>query len=177
MLPDMIEGWVLWLFLVGLGTGILATWLVLGRLPRQEGDVGRAERPAEADWISSVIERHGGIAPASLVEEVLDLHQAYLERARPRDEALRGEPAYSNPEPYGAPDRYQRGSWPVGSDPVGPPLTDLYPGGPPPPGGARPPNAPPRSVPPPSPLPPSPPSRVVPPPAPVPPLPTSRPNP
>jgi hypothetical protein len=191
MLPAMIEGWVLWLFLAGLGSGVLATWLLVGRLPRQEGDVGEAERPAEAAWISSVIERHGGIAPASLVEEVLDLHQTYLERIRPRDEALRGDPTYTDPEPLGAPDPYPLGWWPAGSDPTGPSLPDPYPGGAPPAVGARPPNAPSSQVPstplppgppswiatPPAPLPPLPASRVVPPPAPVPPLPTSRPNP
>ena len=44
--------------------------------------MGALERPAEAAWISAVIERYGGIAPPSLVEEVLDLHQAYLRDPR-----------------------------------------------------------------------------------------------
>ena len=73
---------MLWVFIVGLAMGIVATGLVLWRLPRSEDDVGQAERPAEAEWISSIIERHGGLAPASLVEEVLDLHQAYLSEGR-----------------------------------------------------------------------------------------------
>jgi hypothetical protein len=74
----MIEAWALWLFIVGLIAGGVITWLAMVRLPRSEDDVSAAERPAEAAWISRVIERHGGVAPASLVEEVLDLHQAYL---------------------------------------------------------------------------------------------------
>ncbi len=74
----MIEAWALWLFIVGLIAGGVIVWLVMVRLPRREDDVSAAERPAEAAWISRVIERHGGVAPASLVEEVLDLHQAYL---------------------------------------------------------------------------------------------------
>ncbi len=78
MLAAMVESWVLWVLLVGLVVGGALTWLVMVRLPRREDDVSRAERPAEAAWISHVIERNGGIAPASLVEEVLDLHQAYL---------------------------------------------------------------------------------------------------
>lgn len=77
----MIEGWVLWLLLAGLALGCVATWLLMVRLPRGEGDVSDAERPAEAAWISSVIEYHGGVAPRSLVEEVLDLHQVYLQRS------------------------------------------------------------------------------------------------
>jgi hypothetical protein len=82
MLASMVESWVLWLFIVGVAVGVVAALVVAVRLPRQEDDVGDLERPAEAAWISSVIERHGGIAPASLVEEVLDLHQAYLRDPR-----------------------------------------------------------------------------------------------
>jgi len=82
MLPDMIEGWVLWLVVVALAIGAAAVGLLLIRLPHAESDVGAAERREEAAWISSTIERHGGVAPSSLVEEVLDLHQAYLRDAR-----------------------------------------------------------------------------------------------
>jgi hypothetical protein len=89
----MIEGWVLWVFIVGLALGIAATAIVMWRLPRSEDDVSEAERPAEADWISSIIERHGGIAPASLVEEVLDLHQAYLREGRSATSSWPGPPA------------------------------------------------------------------------------------
>jgi hypothetical protein len=78
----MIEAWALWLFIVGLIAGGVIVWLAMVRLPRSEDDVSAAERPAEAAWISRVIERHGGVAPASLVEEVLDLHQAYLSDPR-----------------------------------------------------------------------------------------------
>jgi hypothetical protein len=96
MLARMIEAWVLWVLLVGLAAGGVVTWLLMVRLPRAEDDVSPAERPAEAAWISAVIERHGGVAPPSLVEEVLDLHQAYLRDPRlarppmapmPRDQA------------------------------------------------------------------------------------------
>lgn len=109
MLAGMIEGWVLWLFLVGLGVGILTTWLLVARLPRREVDVSDAERRAEAAWIGSIIERHGGIAPESLVEEVLDLHGAYLQRMRPQDDGPTtladpyqdARPASSQPPPPG----------------------------------------------------------------------------
>jgi hypothetical protein len=82
MLASMVEAWVLWLFIVGVAVGVVAALVVAVRLPRQEDDVGDLERPSEAAWISSIIERHGGVAPASLVEEVLDLHQAYLRDPR-----------------------------------------------------------------------------------------------
>jgi hypothetical protein len=82
MLAAMVDTWVLWLFIVGVAVGAVVALVVAVRLPRQEDDVSDLERPAEAAWISSVIERHGGIAPASLVEEVLDLHQAYLRDPR-----------------------------------------------------------------------------------------------
>ena len=82
MLPAMIDGWALWLLLVGLAIGAAGTGVMLVRLPREDDDIGQAERRSEAMWIASTIERHGGVAPASLVEEVLDLHGAYL--ASPR---------------------------------------------------------------------------------------------
>lgn len=82
MLARVIDAWMLWVLLVGFVGGGLVTGLVMARLPRGEDDVSLSERPAEAAWISGTIERHGGIAPASLVEEVLDLHQAYLADAR-----------------------------------------------------------------------------------------------
>jgi hypothetical protein len=39
------------------------------------------ERSSEAAWISYTIDERGGKAPTDLVEEVLDLHGRYLERA------------------------------------------------------------------------------------------------
>jgi hypothetical protein len=82
MLPAMIDGWALWLLLVGLAIGAAGTGVMLVRLPRADDDIGQAERRSEAGWIADTIQGHGGVAPVSLVEEVLDLHGAYL--ASPR---------------------------------------------------------------------------------------------
>jgi hypothetical protein len=79
----MVETWVLWLFVVGVAIGIVVTLVAVVRLPRGEADVSDQERHTEATWISDIIERHGGVAPVLLVEEVLELHQAYLRVARP----------------------------------------------------------------------------------------------
>ncbi len=133
MLPCMIEAWVLWVLLVGLAAGGVVTWLLMVRLPRAEDDVSPAERPAEAAWISAVIERYGGVAPPSLVEEVLDLHQAYLRDprlARPptaplgRDQAGLPPPPMGMLPPAGSPPPPR----PPGSPPLLPPAA--------PPGGA-----------------------------------------
>ena len=67
-----------WLFFVGIALGAAAVWLALARLPRQADDMGPDERAAAADWISSTIAAHGGIAPVALVEQVLDLSAEYL---------------------------------------------------------------------------------------------------
>ena len=113
MLPPMIEAWVLWVFLVGLVAGGVVTGLLLVRLPRAEHDVGATERPAEAAWIGAVIERGGGVAPASLVEEVLDLHQVYLRDARRAQMPVPfGAAAPAPPSPW-------RGGY--GQPPVAPP--------------------------------------------------------
>ena len=78
MLGLMNDGWMLWLILVGLAIGVISSWLLLVRLPRDEEDSTSEQRRHEAEWISRTIERYGGVAPTSLVEEVLDLHQAYM---------------------------------------------------------------------------------------------------
>ena len=88
MLPIMIDGWVLWLLLAGLGIGAASAWLLTVRLHRDEADVDATERREEAAWIAATIERHGGVAPSDFVEEVLDLHQAYLRRPAPARDVL-----------------------------------------------------------------------------------------
>jgi hypothetical protein len=75
----MNNGFQWWLVIVGICLGAGLLWLVLGRLPRQDDDVGPRERVAEAVWISQTIEAGGGIAPVALVEEVLELHTSYLD--------------------------------------------------------------------------------------------------
>lgn len=79
MLPHMIEGWVLWLVIASVAIGALTTWVLVVRLPRDEDEVDAHERKAEAAWIAATIEYHGGVAPQAFVEEVLELHQAYLQ--------------------------------------------------------------------------------------------------
>jgi len=79
----MIDAWGAWLLLVGLVIGVAVTAVLLVRLPRREDDLDPAERRSEAGWIAGTIEYHGGVAPVSLVEEVLDLHAAYLSLQRP----------------------------------------------------------------------------------------------
>ena len=135
---------MLWLILVGLAIGMIAAWLLLVRLPRDESDVSAAERRGEAAWIGGTIERHGGVAPASLIEEVLELHQAYL-----RDPALRQvtETKLSQLPPPPAPP--PGNPPPPGSGPMPPPPAPP-PGNPPPPGSGPmpPPPAPPPGNPP-----------------------------
>ncbi len=79
----MIEAWGVWLLLVGLAVGGATVTVLLVRLPRQDDDIDPRERQAEAVWIAGIIERDGGIAPTLLVEEILDLHGAYLRVQRP----------------------------------------------------------------------------------------------
>lgn len=74
----MNDGYAWWLVLVGLGVGVVLTWLSVVRLPRNEWDVGSDEREQEASLIAATIEARGGICPAPLALEVLDLHQEYL---------------------------------------------------------------------------------------------------
>ena len=143
MLPNMIEGWVFWLFVVGLAVGAVGVGLLLIRLPHTEDDVTATERHEEAGWISSTIERHGGIAPPSLVEEVLDLHQAYLRDARrplegdagpvpPASSPRHAPPYVSTPGSVEAPDAAPRPVPPTvvpGSLPGAPPGSDRPPAG------------------------------------------------
>ncbi len=74
----MNDGYAWWLVLVGLGVGVALTWLSVVRLPRDGSDLDTDEREAEAALIASTIEARGGVCPAPLALEVLDLHQEYL---------------------------------------------------------------------------------------------------
>lgn len=98
-----------WLLILGLAIGAGLTWLALGRIPRREEDVSAEERIAEAAWISRTIAHSGGVAPAEVVEEVLDLHHRYL-LAPPVDlrweeEEFEGEFEEPLPEPDPEPAR------------------------------------------------------------------------
>jgi len=72
------EQYIVWALIVGVVVGAALYWFALGRLPRVTDDITPKERIAEAGWISRTIEHRGGVAPVDLVEEVLDLHSAYL---------------------------------------------------------------------------------------------------
>ncbi len=74
----MNDGYLWWLVVLGIAIGATVVWLTAVRLPRKDDDVTPAERAAEARWIGATIERDGGVAPVELVEEVLELHSAYL---------------------------------------------------------------------------------------------------
>ena len=77
----MTEQYIVWALVVGLAVGGALVWFAVGRLPRSGDEVPDEERAGEAAWISEVIAERGGKAPADLVEEVLDMHGLYLQRA------------------------------------------------------------------------------------------------
>ncbi|MFN8620402.1 MAG: hypothetical protein U0869_06615 [Chloroflexota bacterium] len=74
----MNDGYLWWLVVLGIAIGAAVVWLTAVRLPRKDDDVSGPERAAEARYIAATIERDGGVAPVELVEEILDLHSAYL---------------------------------------------------------------------------------------------------
>lgn len=116
----MVATWVLWLFVLGVAVGAVVVAVAVVRLPRRDDDVGAAERPTEAAWISAVIERNGGVAPALLVEEVLELHGAYLRQARPPVPPDAGPWApVAAPPGWAPPGSAPPGSAPPGSAPPG----------------------------------------------------------
>jgi hypothetical protein len=88
----MNDGYAWWLVLVGLGVGVALTWLSVVRLPRHDYDVDTQEREDEATLIARTIESRGGICPAPLALEVLDLHEEYL-----------GSPGFVAPAPMAVP--------------------------------------------------------------------------
>ena len=76
----MTEQYIGWALVVGLAVGGALVWFAIGRLPRSGEEIPPEERTAEAAWISRTITGRGGMAPADLVEEILELHTDYLER-------------------------------------------------------------------------------------------------
>jgi len=75
------EQYIGWALALGLVVGGALVWFAVGRLPRSGEEIPDEERAAEAAWISATIDQRGGDAPADLVEEVLELHAEYLDRA------------------------------------------------------------------------------------------------
>lgn len=75
----MTEQYIVWALVVGVAIGVAIYWFAFGRLPRRTDDQTPRERQAEAGWISRTIEQRGGVAPVDLVDEVLELHSAYLQ--------------------------------------------------------------------------------------------------
>ncbi len=76
----MTEQYIGWALVVGLAIGGALVWFAIGRLPRSGEEIPAEERTAEAAWISDKVNARGGLAPADLVEEILELHAEYLER-------------------------------------------------------------------------------------------------
>lgn len=77
----MTEQYIGWALVLGLVVGGALVWFAIGRIPRSGEEMTDDERSSEAAWISGTIDERGGKAPTDLVEEVLDLHGRYLERA------------------------------------------------------------------------------------------------
>ncbi len=77
----MTEQYIGWALVLGLVAGGTLVWFAVGRLPRSGEELSEDERSSEAAWISETISQRGGKAPTDLVEEVLDLHVHYMERA------------------------------------------------------------------------------------------------
>ncbi len=74
----MNDGYMWWLLVLGIVIGVAVVWFTAVRLARRDDDQSRTEQVAEARWISATIEADGGVAPQALVEEILELHRAYL---------------------------------------------------------------------------------------------------
>lgn len=79
----MNDGFAWWLVVLGVAIGVGLSWLVLGRLPRADADIDDDERALEAAWISRAVRDYGGVAPPALVEEILELHEDYLQGPAP----------------------------------------------------------------------------------------------
>jgi len=77
----MTEQYIGWALVLGLFVGGALVWYAVGRLPRSGEELTTEERSSEVAWIAETIKARGGKAPVDLVDEVLDLHVRYLERA------------------------------------------------------------------------------------------------
>jgi hypothetical protein len=115
------DGYIWWALLLGIAIGVALGWVLIGRSPRVSLDLDGdhafptppawpgatpsdlSERGQEAAWISRTIEEAGGIAPEALVEEVLDLHDAWVARARPPGVSPRSSPARDAGPPGASP--------------------------------------------------------------------------
>lgn len=67
-----------WLLIVGLVVGAGIVWFVVADMRRDEDEVDDAERPREALWLATVLEREGHAVTPDAAVRLLELHQAYL---------------------------------------------------------------------------------------------------
>ncbi len=74
-----------WLLIVGLVVGAGLVWYVVTDARRRESDIELAERPREAAWLASVMEREGQPVHPGRIERILALHRIYLDAAPPDD--------------------------------------------------------------------------------------------
>ena len=74
-----------WLLIVGLVVGAGLVWFVVTDARRREHDIEPDERPREALWIASVLEREGHAIEPDVAERVLELHRIYLDAPPPDD--------------------------------------------------------------------------------------------
>jgi len=82
-----------WLLIVGLVIGAGLVWLILADGSRRDADVAAGERAGEARWIAEELRRVGRNVPDQDVEDVLDLHAAYLAGPPPDEPAVASTPA------------------------------------------------------------------------------------
>lgn len=74
-----------WLLIVGLVLGAGLVWFVVTDARRREGDIELDERPREALWLASVLEREGHAVEPWVIERMLALHGVYLDAPPPDD--------------------------------------------------------------------------------------------
>ncbi len=74
-----------WLLIVGLVVGAGLVWFVVADARRREHEVDTDERPREALWLATVMEREGMPVGPEAAERLLELHRAYLDSPPPDD--------------------------------------------------------------------------------------------
>jgi len=76
----MTEQYIGWALVIGLVVGGRSL-VAVGRIPRVPTRCLRTSWPRRRRWISATVDLRGGMAPADLVQEVLELHVEYVARA------------------------------------------------------------------------------------------------
>ncbi len=98
----MIAQFDWWLLIVGIVGGAGLVWLIVADFSRRDDEIAADERAMESAWIAEALTAAGRPMDEHAVDEVLELHRAYLHSPAPELDPVGNSPTPARPERGGS---------------------------------------------------------------------------